>query len=67
MSELLTDTSLPVLVIYSVGERVRIGRGPLQGLAGQIAEIVGDEVVVDLRDTVNGLLIRCPANQLASR
>ena len=67
MPDLLADASAAVFVTYSVGERVRIGRGPLQGLTGQVAEINGDEVLVDLRDTINGLLIRCPANQLANR
>ena len=67
MPDLLADTSAPALVIYNVGERVRISRGPLQGLSGLIAEINGEEVLIDLRDIVSGLLIRCPANQLANR
>jgi transcription antitermination factor NusG len=53
-------------MISSVGERVLIARGPLQGLSGLIAEIDGDEVLVDLRDTISGLLVRCQAAQLAS-
>jgi transcription antitermination factor NusG len=65
MSELLTDFA-PISVIYSVGDRVTIARGPLKGLAGRIAEIDGQEVLVDLRDACNGLLVRCPANQLAA-
>jgi transcription antitermination factor NusG len=67
MPELLADTAVRVLVIYSVGDRVRIDRGPLQGLSGLVAEIDGDEVLVDLRDMIGGLLVRCPANQLANR
>ena len=66
MAELFAEIAAPILVVYRVGESVLIARGPLQGLAGQIAEIDGDEVLVDLRDTVDGLLVRCPAGQLAA-
>lgn len=64
MAELLTDVA-PVLVIFNVGDRVTIARGPLKGLAGQIAEIESNEVLIDLRDAACGLLLRCSANQLA--
>jgi hypothetical protein len=66
MPDLLADASEPVLLINSVGERVLIARGPLQGLSGLIAEIDGDEVLVDLRSTISGLLVRCQAALLAS-
>jgi transcription antitermination factor NusG len=64
MPDLLTDATEPALVRNRVGERVRIARGPLQGLTGLIAEIDGDEILVDLRATISGLLVRCPASQL---
>jgi len=66
MTELLSDRVTPCLETYRVGESVFIARGPLQGLAGPIAEIDVDEVVIDLREAAIGLFVRCPVSQLAS-
>ena len=66
MPELVADATEPTFVINCVGERVLIARGPLQGLTGLIAEVDGDEVLVDLRATIGGLLVRCPMGQLAA-
>ncbi len=48
-----------------IGDRVRITSGPLQGLSGTIAELVGDQVLVDLRCTVDGLFVRCSLQNVA--
>jgi transcription antitermination factor NusG len=65
MPDLLTASSHPVSVANGVGERVLIVRGPLQGMSGLIAEVNGDEALVDLRGTISGMLVRCPVCQLA--
>jgi hypothetical protein len=66
MPDLLATASDPDLVVNSVGERVLIARGPLRGLSGLVAEVDGDEVLVDLRNMIGGLLVRCQAAQLTS-
>lgn len=49
----------------SLGSRVRITRGPLEGLLGLVAALYENEVLVDLRDTATGLFVRCQKAHLA--
>jgi transcription antitermination factor NusG len=66
MPELLADSSSIFAVSSNVGERVRITRGPLEGLSGPVTELAGDEALVDLRSIVAGLFVRCRLSNLES-
>lgn len=67
MPELVANATSRTEITYDrhqIGSRVLISRGPLKGLSGFIAELAGEEVLVDLSSSIDGLLVRCRRQHL---